>query len=128
MNCEVRTLGNLHPSDLEILGPRGANCLRRRIFQYTPLGSVLLQCISKSECNTIPRRAFNYGVVTNEGLQSLVVSKTFLKCSPKRKTFKCIIFNSILSCLACLVIPRLVCILQDVWLNFSYYSAQRDYY
>ena len=43
-------LGNLHPSALEItlgqsLGPRGANCLRGRIFQYTPpLGSVLLQC------------------------------------------------------------------------------------
>ena len=44
-------LGNLHPSALEItlgqsLGPRGANCLRGRIFQYTPpLGSVLLQSL-----------------------------------------------------------------------------------
>ena len=45
------SLGNLHPLALEIalrqsLGPRGANCLRGRIFQYTPpLGSVLLQYI-----------------------------------------------------------------------------------
>ena len=44
-------LGNLHPSALEItlgqsLGPRGANCLRGRIFQYTPhLGSVYYRTV-----------------------------------------------------------------------------------
>ena len=59
-------------------------------------------------------------VVTNEGLQSLVVSETFLECSPKRKTFKCIIFISIILCLACVVISRLV--------NIRYHGAQRDYY
>ena len=70
MNCEVRTLGNLHPSDLEILGPRGANCLRSNISN-TPLSAVYyyIALVSQSVIPFLEEPLITVlNVVTNEGL------------------------------------------------------------
>ena len=57
MNWKICSLGNMHPSALEIalrqsLGPWGANCLRGRIFQY--ISAVYHDMIKDSDQRNLP--------------------------------------------------------------------------